>query len=939
MDTSTYLLELAQKFQLTSFNGDVSALSSGICSSSGLSTSASSSSPDTESNEFSGIETSGVSDVLSPPTRRIGGRDAAAATSASPSSSSAAAAPAASSSSTLRPRSSSLGRRPRKSSRDDDLRVKYDALKKNFKAQTAELERITKELEVGRRNWSRERSEFDSRIRQLESSRSSLDAQVQRQQLEFQHAITSKQHELNTVQAALRTAQQALQEAHPDISQQLDTLKDELNDLQVSEAMYLEYKSIERPRQSLREFLCCAVYELVRSEKSQRESVVREMEGIRSRLIEKEEEAERNGRERDQIAKLKRMREAELQSELTHYETLNAKLHDELSKKTVSVNTLTTKGELYDALRARADKLEEEVHELGQKDAMQTASIRTLTTEAEQSSTRIQSLTQQIDLLNQDKMYLRKEVDRLTEVYRNTEKEKERLNNKIDQLKRQKEEMIDKLTKVREEHQQSYEEKLNAELARLQSRTNSDFESIRQNQREAFEREIAGLKESRATIQAEYETVRTNLENVREDYSVLQEEHRRLQSQLENERSESRTNLKLKSFELERLGLTYEETLSDLRKQKVENEVTNKKLQVIKSELLELQATSTKRITELEGEERYLKEKLSMYQQLEYELDMAILNAGGVDGGSRGSKSGEDEEKDAEGSPTGASFRGIHALLEGLGGNVPSSNKRRIKQSLLLAQQLVEKQKQIDVLTQEVDALKKRSRELDTQLSAANHALEFTSQPHNYLIKALQSKDAQLAESEANLQTKQQELERIQREYKATLQMKAAIEADMKKLLTSQTQIDQIKQALLNAATKQQQQPTNTAATATTDGAGNSLLGGMVDASHYYQLARALKENQPPPPHRPLQPQQYQQQQSRPHTPHAAIHDPTKQHRSLPGSTAATPSSSSRATHGGITSHEGVTMLEGSTSISRQTTGDATMDDQPRPLWFRKLTK
>jgi hypothetical protein len=46
-------------------------------------------------------------------------------------------------------------------------------------------------------------------------------------------------------------------------------------------------------------------------------------------------------------------------------------------------------------------------------------------------------------------------------------------------------------------------ERLDGELQRLQSRTASDLESIRVKQREAYEREIKGLRDTRDLSQGE----------------------------------------------------------------------------------------------------------------------------------------------------------------------------------------------------------------------------------------------------------------------------------------------------------------------------------------------------------------------------------------------------------------------------------------------------
>jgi chromosome segregation ATPase len=164
-------------------------------------------------------------------------------------------------------------------------------------------------------------------------------------------------------------------------------------------------------------------------------------------------------------------RETELLAEITHLEILNAKLHEELTKKTLLVQELTSKGELYDSLHTRASKLDDECSQLRQKDLVQSLTIRSLQEERESFQSRNNQLEQSQDLLRMDKMYLTKETERLNDCYRDCQRNIERLDIKNMELKKQKEDLVEKLVKVREEHQQSYEEKLSVSNNHMHIRT------------------------------------------------------------------------------------------------------------------------------------------------------------------------------------------------------------------------------------------------------------------------------------------------------------------------------------------------------------------------------------------------------------------------------------------------------------------------------------
>lgn len=750
-----------------------------------------------------------------------------------------------------------------------------------------------------KRSSSRDRSDLEDHLRTSEQNRSVIESQYQKSMLEFNHTLSTKQSELSSITNTLRQAQAQLADSNPDILKQIEYVKDDLSDLFISEAMYLEYSAIERHRQTIREYVCCTVYELLRAEKNAKDAMGKEVEMIREKLIKVEDECDRNARERDQIAKLKRARETELQSELMHYETLNSKLHDELSHKNILISSLESKGEMFDALRVKCESLESDYQQLQQKDLLQTITCKSLTEEKDANATKMFNLEKSQDMLRQDKMYLTKEVDRLTEVYRDQVREKERIEMRVTELKKQKEELVEKLVRVREEHQSSYEEKLNNELQRLQTRTASDIESIRVNQRDAFEREIAGLKESRDQLAKEHEKLKTTAENTREDYHALQEEFRRLNSTLESERTDTRNALKLKSFEYDRLSLTYEESMSDFRKLKIEHEVLNKKQSVLKTELYTVQGDTQKRIIELEASEKNLQEKLSMYQQLEYELDMAILNAGSVD------------DIQSSSQLQSGQIKGIHHMLESLGANVPTANKRRIKQSILLAQQVVEKSRQVDVLTKEVQFFKDRSAELDTELDSAKAALGFVAQPHNYLITNLQTKDAELLTANKKVTQLTRSLEEKTGELQRLTVLKTHLENDLQRLLAGKTQLDEMKDALLKATRIGQ----------ATQG------GGMLDPSATMQLhMQSMKENA-----RPTQPQA----QPSLSQPFQSMNDP--KHHFAPHRLAASqgPPTSS------IPAHNQPAPMTMHATLGRTNSMDAAptiANDQPKPLWFKQLS-
>jgi uncharacterized protein (DUF3084 family) len=79
---------------------------------------------------------------------------------------------------------------------------------------------------------------------------------------------------------------------------------------------------------------------------------------------------------------------------------------------------------------------------------------------------------------------------------------------------------------------------------------------------------------------------------------------------------------------MERLGITYEETVSNLKQSNLQIEQLRKKLEVVTTEYYSLQTEREKRVAELETQLADKSEKLETYEALEKDLDMALISAG-----------------------------------------------------------------------------------------------------------------------------------------------------------------------------------------------------------------------------------------------------------------------------------------------------------------------
>lgn len=107
-----------------------------------------------------------------------------------------------------------------------------------------------------------------------------------------------------------------------------------------------------------------------------------------------------------------------------------------------------------------------------------------------------------------------------------------------------------------------------------------------------------------------------------------------------------------------------------VKETKLENEALRSKLDILKSEYYKLESTARQGNADIKAELAVNKERLANYEMIEKELDQAIMHVAGND------------QIQGEGA-----FDIGNALIQTIT-NAPTTAKRRIQQSLLLANRL-----------------------------------------------------------------------------------------------------------------------------------------------------------------------------------------------------------------------------------------------------------
>jgi hypothetical protein len=161
-----------------------------------------------------------------------------------------------------------------------------------------------------------------------------------------------------------------------------------------------------------------------------------------------------------------------------------------------------------------------------------------------------------------------------------------------------------------------------------------------------------------------------------------------MQSSLEGKISELHSQIKVKTFEMERTTINYEETVSNLKQCNLIIDQQRKKIEIITGEYYQLQNITTKEIAELKTYLNEQSEKLSSFESLEKDLDLALLTA--------------NEDMDN--------------LLPTLGNTSNPTNKRRIRQTLMLSRKILEMQKSNQELSHLLEEEKRCSEHLSQEV-------------------------------------------------------------------------------------------------------------------------------------------------------------------------------------------------------------------------------
>uniref|UniRef100_A0AAY4F0W9 Progesterone-induced-blocking factor 1 n=1 Tax=Denticeps clupeoides TaxID=299321 RepID=A0AAY4F0W9_9TELE len=504
-----------------------------------------------------------------------------------------------------------------------------------------------------------------------------LDSQLKMQQEENRSHQAARKQEMD----AILLRQKQFEETNRQLCEKAGDLRRGLRDLELTEERYSELKELPEDKLSIPEYVATRFYEKV----TPLRALITELQ-VKKNILTEDQDSQRS-----QIKSLMESYEEErrIRSEL---EIRSQRLTLELADTKQLIQEGDFKRLNYDKVKRERDAFETDLRELRRKREILELSHAAQTNERENLSKEVK-LLQAITLLQKDKEYLNRQNMELNVRCAHDEERLERLQIQLEDCKRAREEVYEKYVTSRDHYKTEYENKLRDELEHIRLKTGHEIENLQRTSKEMYERENRNLREARDNAILEKDHAMSTQRETQAKYEQLHDQCRQMQLGTDSKMAELLNQLKLKTFELERSQMVQEETARSLSLCQNECEKHQKKLEVLTKEFYGLQTSSEKRITELQSRDSELQARLDTYEKLEKELDDITMQAAEMH-----------NEEEAE--------RVLFSY--GYGVNVPTTAKRRLKQSVHLARRILLLEKQNTQLR----------RDLEKQNAQAGHISE-----------------------------------------------------------------------------------------------------------------------------------------------------------------------------------------------------------------------
>nr|XP_021125144.2 progesterone-induced-blocking factor 1 isoform X1 [Anas platyrhynchos]XP_027328753.1 progesterone-induced-blocking factor 1 isoform X1 [Anas platyrhynchos] len=663
--------------------------------------------------------------------------------------------------------------------------LKIELSQKNLMIDNLKVEYLTKIEEL--------EEKLNDAIHQKQLLSLRLDSQLALQQEDARKHQALMKQEMETI--LLR--QKQLEETNHQLRERAGDIRRSLRGLELTDDCYEKLKSLPEDQLSIPEYVSVRFYEVVHSLRNElsdlqakKQTLTEELSGYKSQLkcVTESYEDERRSRSELEVRCQRLTLELADTKQMIQQGDYRQENYDKVKWVRYSGDRVASLC-IWEALLFRTpserDAFEHELSELRRKYEILEMSHKAQAKERNDLSKELTTIQQSLNLLQKDKDYLNRQNMELSVRCAHEEDRLERLQVQLEDAKKAREEMYEKYVASRDHYKTEYEKRLHEELEQLRLKTNQEIEQLRSTSKEMYERENRNLREARDNAVAEKERAVIAEKDALRKYDQLLDQYRQMQLGTESKVAELLHQSKLKSFESEHVQLMQQETAKNLSQCQIECEKYQRKLEVLTKEFYSLQSSSETRIIELQTQNSEFQARLDTYEKLEKELDEIIMQTAEME-----------DEAEAE--------RVLFSY--GYGANVPTTAKRRLKQSVHLARRLLQLEKQNSLLVKDLEHQKEQVTQISQELDRANSLLSQVQQPYKYLIETVQQRDSQISLQKEHIAQLEKDVSLLNKEKTALLRVKNQMAADLEKLLTHREELAVMKQILINLHGKHKEQ-------------------------------------------------------------------------------------------------------------------------------------
>ena len=338
---------------------------------------------------------------------------------------------------------------------------------------------------------------------------------------------------------------------------------------------------------------------------------------------------------------------------------------------------------------------------------------------------------------------------------------------------------MDRVLNTNDDLKAKFDQKFATEVEDLKARYSKDLEMMKQNLIEVYEAKNNHLTERRDELEMRNNKVEKQLQDRQKAYEELLGEFRKFQKTSDEELGHLRVGTRAKEEEIQRVTHLYEDNMILVKETKMENESLRTKIDVLKSEYYKLESTARQGNADIKAELAVAKERLANYELIEKELDSAIMNVA----------------KDATVEDDGTNAIG-NALIQTIT-SAPTTAKRRIQQSLLLANRLQTKQRENEELQKEISSLKQTVENLEADVKLHQKLVQRTNQPQSYMIADIERAEKELDFANRKIKQLDDVCRKLKVENEQLKQAKRGLAEDLQKLTAKRQDIENLQTTLM----------------------------------------------------------------------------------------------------------------------------------------------